>query len=83
MAIARETTEMFVSRMNDTLGVSGKLESVLEANAIESLPETAALKSDVWFWKAPVGKTFARMAWERGKLPKLGLKSLGWRRQSL
>jgi hypothetical protein len=66
---ALEIVEKFVGRLNQNLGVNAKLESVLVRPAQDGLVETAALESDVWFWQAPVGKSFARMAWELGHRP--------------
>jgi hypothetical protein len=60
--------QTFVLRLNKNLGVTAKLEGVLLGPAQDGLLETAALESDVWFWQAPKLKSFASIAWEKGRL---------------
>ena len=67
--------ETFVFRLNQNLGVTAKLESVLIGPEQDGLLETAALESDVWFWQAPKFHSFASMAWEKGRLHRQGTMS--------
>jgi hypothetical protein len=68
----KTVVETFVFRLNQNLGVTAKLESVLIGPEQDELLETAALESDVWFWQAPRLQSFASMAWEKGRLHRQG-----------
>jgi hypothetical protein len=62
------TLKAFLDVMNEHLGVKGHLESVLVGKQEVSCRGIALCNDDVWFWKAPMGKSFSMAASERRRL---------------